>query len=190
MTFVPIPMVLFCPACGLQHVDRVEVEPATQSSVDWSRVPHRSHLCKACGHIWRPADVATVGVPLLASSGAGDHEPVLISTRPRVELQALTDQINSPELQDFRTGVMLEALHQRQRWGAQHDAGKAPSDWFWLIGYLAGKALASAMAGDVEKAKHHCISTAAVLANWHAFVSGDHTAMRPGIAPPEGDAAP
>ena len=79
---------------------------------------------------------------------------------------------------------MLEAAHQRERWGSSHDGGKAPLDWFWLIGYLAQKAATSQIAGDADKAKHHTISTAAALANWHAAINGDSTAMRPGIEPP------
>lgn len=92
--------------------------------------------------------------------------------------------INSPETADFMAGVPLEAAHQRERWGSDHDAGKTPFDWFWLIGYLAQKAAAAAIARDFEKARHHTISTAAALANWHAQLSGRSSAMRPGIEPP------
>jgi hypothetical protein len=89
--------------------------------------------------------------------------------------------INTPETADFMAGVPLEAAHQRERWGSAHDDGKRPEDWFWLIGYLAGKALHAAKAGNLEKALHHTISTAAALANWHAHLSGNSNAMRPGI---------
>lgn len=91
--------------------------------------------------------------------------------------------LNTPELHSFSEGVTLEALHQRNRWGSAHDAGKAPSDWFWLVGYLAGKALQAHATGNTDKALHHTISTAAALANWHAAIAGTHTAMRPGIDP-------
>ena len=77
-------------------------------------------------------------------------------------------------------GVPLEAAHQRKRWGSKHDAGKTPSDWFWLVGYLAGKALHAHVTGDTKKALHHTISTAAALCNWHAAILGK-TDMRPGI---------
>jgi len=97
--------------------------------------------------------------------------------------ERLWDQVHSPELNDFAAGVVREAVHQRERWGAAHDAGKDPQDWFWLLGYLGGKALAAAMAGDREKALHHTISTAAALANWHAQLLGAEAAMRPGIGP-------
>lgn len=101
------------------------------------------------------------------------------------ELAKAREALNTPEVEKFAEAVVAEAQHQRYRWGTADDAGKTPFDWFWLIGYLAQKAAASAVAGDVEKAKHHTISTAAALANWHAFISGEHSAFRPGIAGPE-----
>lgn len=105
------------------------------------------------------------------------------NARLRAERDALHAKLNTPELVDFPKGVTLEAAHQRDRWGAENDAGKAPLDWFWLIGYLAQKAAMSAIAGDIDKAKHHTISTAAALANWHAALSGGDNKMRPGIDP-------
>lgn len=61
----PIPMMLHCPACGFQHVDA--------ESDGWKNPPHRSHRCSACGCIWRPADVATVGVDAVATKGLSDN---------------------------------------------------------------------------------------------------------------------
>ena len=101
-----------------------------------------------------------------------------------LELEGL---LNTPHIADFLRAVKLEALHQRDRWGSQHDAGKEPADWFWLLGYLGGKALTSAIKGDRDRALHHTISSAAVLLNWHASLSGDSTAMRPGIETPAGE---
>ena len=95
------------------------------------------------------------------------------------------DVINTPEVNDFIEGVKREAIHQRLRWGSTHDGGKLPSDWFWLIGYLAGKALAAHIGGDTDKALHHTISSAAALYNWHSAIMGT-TDMRPGILQPEG----
>lgn len=88
--------------------------------------------------------------------------------------------INTPETADFMAAVPIEAAHQRDRWGTDHDAGKTAFDWFWLIGYLAQKAAAAEVAGHTEKALHHTISTAAALANWHAALTGASTTMRPG----------
>jgi hypothetical protein len=45
-------MLLICPACYLPHVDYGE----------WAERLHRTHKCEGCGHTWRPANVATVGV--------------------------------------------------------------------------------------------------------------------------------
>lgn len=91
--------------------------------------------------------------------------------------------INTPEVLDFITATHNEALHQRDRWGSTHDEGKQASDWFWLVGYLAGKALNSSKAGDQNKYLHHIVTCAAALCNWHAAVLGA-TNMRPGIADP------
>lgn len=107
----------------------------------------------------------------------------------RAEVARLSGLVNSPELHDFAKAVALEAAHQRERWGTEHDEGKAPEDWFWLLGYLAGKALHAAKAGDRDKALHHTISSAAALANWHAHITGVSTEMRPGIEPPVEESA-
>lgn len=90
--------------------------------------------------------------------------------------------IDTPEIEDFDKAIPMEAAHQRERWGAEHDAGKNPEDWFWLVGYLAGKALTSFKSGDRDKAKHHCVSTAAALRNWHAHIRSGESEMRPGIS--------
>jgi hypothetical protein len=103
--------------------------------------------------------------------------------REKARADRLDALINSPETEDWIAGVPLEAAHQVERWGASHDAGKTAWDWFWLIGYLSQKAAASQIAGDVFKAKHHTISTAAALLNWHRSISGENTEMRPGIDP-------
>lgn len=119
----------------------------------------------------------------------------------------LRELINTPELLDFAKAVPLEAVHQRERWGIEHDGGKSPEDWYWLIGHLAGRALghhkeaerliaqqkagyqisiadgtpiAESIAHHREKAVHHCITSAAACANWHAAVVGKLD-MRPGV---------
>ncbi|SDC29737.1 hypothetical protein SAMN05444678_102229 [Sphingomonas sp. YR710] len=98
-------------------------------------------------------------------------------------LRLLKDR-DTPETANFTEGVTREAFHQRARWSVDHDAGKTPFDWFWLIGYLAQKAADAAVRGDIEKAKHHTISTAAALFNWHQRLTGRDSGMRPGIMPP------
>lgn len=85
-----------------------------------------------------------------------------------IEEETMNDYENDvPITEDFLAGAKAEKEHQLKRWGTTHDRNKAPADWFWLLGYLSGKALAAAVKGDREKALHHCISSAAVLANWH-----------------------
>lgn len=74
---IPIPMLLFCPKCGEQHVDAPEDHEVDKGShvdvvADWSNPPHRSHLCHACGTIWRPTDVATTGVKAIETRGKAD----------------------------------------------------------------------------------------------------------------------
>lgn len=103
-------------------------------------------------------------------------------TMVSAELRELKTLLNNPETEDFDKGVPLESIHQIQRWGAAQDAGKQPEDWFWLCGYLAGKALSAFKYGDLEKAKHHCISTAAAMRNWHKHIALGKSEMRPGIS--------
>ncbi len=103
------------------------------------------------------------------------------------EYERMYDLLNKPEVNDFGRGVTTEAVHQQERWGTSSDKGKTPMDWFWLLGFLAGKALHAAVTGNLDKAKHHCISTAAACANWHAALSGTNTWMRPGIDTPPGE---
>lgn len=101
------------------------------------------------------------------------------------EIDRLQALLNTPELVDFTKAVQLEAAHQRERWPSEQDEGKTPADWFWLLGFLSGKALQAHVLGHREKALHHTISSAAALANWHAAILGK-TNMRPGIADPDG----
>jgi hypothetical protein len=73
----PIPMVLYCPKCHAQHIDAPEWEDDPHDIEHgqmrtWTNPPHRSHLCHACSHIWRPADVPTVGVRATETRGKAD----------------------------------------------------------------------------------------------------------------------
>jgi hypothetical protein len=83
----PIDMVLFCPECGTQHIDAPSRDshawcdcckappaaPCYDWCTAWTNPPHRSHLCALCGHVWRPADVPTNGVPAITTRGKEDH---------------------------------------------------------------------------------------------------------------------
>lgn len=107
------------------------------------------------------------------------HEELL---KYKAEREALLAKINTPELHDFARGVVLEAVHQREKWGTEHDAGKTPQDWRNLLAYLSQKVIDALDRGDTDKAVHHTITTAAACANWHAAISGASTVMRPGFA--------
>jgi rubredoxin len=50
-----LPLILHCPLCHARHID--EGEFATKA--------HHTHACQSCGHVWRPAIAATVGVQFL-----------------------------------------------------------------------------------------------------------------------------
>ena len=98
----------------------------------------------------------------------------------------------APEVFDFMKAVAEEMEYQREHWGSDHDAGKTDADWFWLIGYLAGKALhnpphpENPLSDDMIKMRlHRIITVAAAAGNWHAATLGTHTQMRPGIEPPK-----
>lgn len=104
-----------------------------------------------------------------------------MNERLREENKRLRALINRPYIGAWTDEILIEAAHQRERWGALHDTGKNPEDWFWLVGHLAGKALAAHKAGDTEKAHHHTVSTAAVLAHWAAAIDGNENTFRPGV---------
>src|ERR1700739_469566 len=135
-----------------------------------------------------PVSLAPDGtVPVIPAGSASERliEVTEEKENLRAELNKLHTLLNTPETENFDKAVTLEAAPQVKRWTAEHDAGKSPEDWFWLLGYLAGKALAACRAGDLQKAKHHCISSAAALRNWHAHLRTGQSAMRPGIAEPK-----
>lgn len=106
--------------------------------------------------------------------------PIKRAISAEAELARVREVINTPELDNFLRAVHVEAIHQVERWGTAHDRAKRDSDWFWLVGYLAGKALHSSVAGNNDKALHHCVSTAAALYNWHCAIKGVDVRMCPG----------
>jgi hypothetical protein len=76
----PIPMLLFCPHCGEQHIDapeEAECDGEIVQSIGWANPPHRSHLCHVCGTVWRPADVPTTGVASITTKGKADSWRVI-----------------------------------------------------------------------------------------------------------------
>lgn len=95
----------------------------------------------------------------------------------------LRETINTPQIADFLEAAKNEAIHQRERWGVEHDAGKRVEDWVALFQYLLGKLVTAHWANDRDKLLHHVITVAAVALNMHANLTGADTRMRPGIAP-------
>jgi hypothetical protein len=90
---VPIPMILFCPSCGVQHIDNPEG--------DWTNPPHRSHLCGYCGHIWRPADVSTNGVKEITTTGKED-------TPDKVRRNIVITRRFNPRWRHHKGGLFVE----------------------------------------------------------------------------------
>lgn len=109
-------------------------------------------------------------------------EMVRVSWKERVA--DLSKHIDTPEIHDFIGGAVSEAQHQRSRWGTEHDEGKSPSDWLWLVAYLATKATQAERYGDHDRYLHHIITCAAACANWHAHANGDDCSMKPGAPTP------
>ncbi|WP_210357625.1 hypothetical protein [Sphingomonas beigongshangi] len=161
-----------CAPTGSDRIEALAAKLAARDGLVWSGV---------CGYEAGKDDCDS---GTCVAAHFEDHDPSWARQHYRGMAQtAFDDLVNTPETAGFLAGVPLEAAHQRERWGSEHDEGKSPFDWFWLIGYLAQKAAAASVAGDTDKALHHTISTAAALANWHAALSGASTAMRPGIDP-------
>lgn len=96
----PVPMILWCPRCAVQHIDAAEDHKPECNALQkpeviqtnsgpmavgphkiedpctcdrWTNPPHRSHLCAYCGHVWRPADVPTNGVREILTVGEKDN---------------------------------------------------------------------------------------------------------------------
>jgi len=110
----------------------------------------------------------------LKDPNAGD-EPNSSDAQDAAKYRAL----NTPEIADFLAAVAREALHQRERWGPAGDAGKSDADWFWLLGYLGGKAMRPD--ASEEKRLHHIITTAAACLNWHGARVGAYAPTTPGV---------
>lgn len=133
----PIPMVLHCPSCGLQHIDAPDSAPQFVSVDDvWTNPPHRSHLCCRCGTVWRPADVPTNGVERIATQGKGDKFVPWPTTIQLLcnELSDYEDTAQPDELVS-RVKVLLEehaALKMKRQAVAWEWCGIADEPEEWL----------------------------------------------------------
>ena len=143
---------------------------------DAAKLLRGEHVGSAPG-ISEPAEIMRLTGAAAVAADAGQAT----DARDAAKYRAL----HTPEVVDFIKAVENEALFQRDKWAAQGDAGKSDADWFWLVGYLAGKAIRPD--ATKEKQLHHIITTAAACLNWHGARVGAYTLMRPGHA--EGIAA-
>lgn len=135
---------------------KTEVEQALRRFEDASRDGMLGHAARTA--TWSGDETALRKIRLALEEGA-----------------RLSELVNSPEIEDFLRGTKLEAAHQVEKWGDAHDRGKSAENWFWLVGYLAGKCLRACITGDCTKALHHTISTSAALLNWHSAIKRDTT---------------
>jgi hypothetical protein len=72
----PIPIILHCPECGFQHIDKPETdeqytvrlhesawwELGGEKPPRWMNPPHATHRCLNCNALWRPSNHNTTGV--------------------------------------------------------------------------------------------------------------------------------
>jgi hypothetical protein len=79
---LPLPMILHCPVCHVQHID------GPDPKINWTNPPHKSHLCLACGCIWRPCDIATEGVKEIGTRGKADTWPTVPGELPSAKMDA------------------------------------------------------------------------------------------------------
>lgn len=97
-----IDLILFCPACDHQHIDAPDTdeqythrlfesawwELGGEKPERWTNPPHRSHLCRKCGHVWRPSDSFTNGVARIATEGANDSPRLQPGAKLRTLLES------------------------------------------------------------------------------------------------------
>jgi hypothetical protein len=96
---------------------------------------------------------------------------------------ALSEQINTPEMDDFLEAVKLEAAHQRERW-ERTDPHKTDADWYWLIGWLGRKAVTDPHDENEtrtleERRLHRIITVAAAAYNWHQSAKARNRGSKP-----------
>lgn len=118
----PIDMVLHCPACGMQHIDKDEAAGMFAFDVacygePWRNPPHRSHLCHGCGHIWRPADVPTNGVQAVQTKGKADSPPA--AQAAELEGWVLMPIEPTPEM---RAAIIRQMCFQGDKWSYNAEA--------------------------------------------------------------------
>lgn len=116
-----------------------------------------------------------IPAPIVDRHRASESDELAEAHARILELEGL---LHSPETESFAKAVLLEAAHQRERWGPV-DLLKTPWDWAGTVMLLAGKALhgrsTDAFADEREqqsKRRHRIVSAAALLANWFLAEGG------------------
>lgn len=160
-----------CKALGVPMDDRLIADPEARFAI-------YGQLCRVAEK-WKRDRATADHIGEANKKVSATAAPSVALTQALAEIERLNTIINTPHGDDFVRAVSIEAEHQRQHWGTEGDAGKTPADWFWLVGYLAGKALHAHASCDLDKSEHHVITTAAACANWHRNMFGK-TSMRPG----------
>jgi hypothetical protein len=82
----PLDVILFCPECQLQHIDKAEPDVCENCGhlernhdfggnfhgcchcvkfTAWLNPSHKKHRCASCNHVWKAANVPTNGVSAL-----------------------------------------------------------------------------------------------------------------------------
>jgi rubredoxin len=95
----PIDMLLWCPQCGVQHIDNPD------PTRGWDNPPHRSHECQGCKHIWRPSDALTNGVAKIKTEGKHDGDAAPALGELRDTLQRLIDNAEEFILGESPSGM-------------------------------------------------------------------------------------
>jgi hypothetical protein len=116
----PIDMLLFCPRCGLQHVDAPDPETG------WTNPPHATHTCKGCGLNWRPSNALTNGAGSLPAEEPKHAERMKASDpllyKPRSATQALTltdEEMRQVASRRARHAVVPNTMTPTTHWEAQ-----------------------------------------------------------------------
>lgn len=112
-------------------------------------------------------------VPRHKGCNPGVEHPMVLYCEDQLAL-LVESKINTPEVHHFLRAVAIEAAHQRERWKAT-DPIKDEADWYWLIGWLGGKAVTDPHEPDdkrtpQERKLHRIITVAAAAYNWHSSV--------------------
>lgn len=113
----------------------------------------------------------------LVACGGCDQEKMCLAHRSLLEdfregiKEAIHERLDTPEMLDFIQAVKVEAEHQRGKWTGT-DPMKSHADWYWLIGWLGGKAVTDPHESDDDRTEkerrlHRIITVAAAAYNWH-----------------------